>query len=128
MPGFHPPDGWRDTLISNGCAHVVQSTMGSGDNVLVLLKRRTLFPYSKGNSSLQAVAVGQQLRKLCREAWQKQTGSFDSLYKLSSWAWRRRRFARKFDRILVDYAGPENLNAILKQMDIRLESWLAAGS
>jgi hypothetical protein len=128
MPGFHPPDGWRDALIKSCCPHVVRSTMGSGDNVLVLLKRTTLFPYSKGNSSPQAVAAGQQLRKLCREAWQKQTGSSDTLYELSSLTWRRRRFARKFDQILLDHAGSENFNAILKQMDTRLESWLAAGA
>lgn len=127
-PGFHPPDGWRDTLINSRCAHVVRSTIGSGDNVLLSRKRIMLFPYSKGNSSPRAVAAGQQLRKLCREAWQKQSGSSDTLYELSSWTWRRRRFTRKFDQILLDHAGSENLNAILKQMDARLESWLAAGS
>ena len=79
-PGFHPPEGWKDGLINTHCAHVVRSTMGSGDNVLVLLKRTSLFPYSKGNSLPLAVAAGQQLRKLCREAWQKQTGSADTLY------------------------------------------------
>jgi hypothetical protein len=127
-PGFHPPEGWRDDLINTHCAHVVRSTMGSGDNVLVLLKRTALFPYSKGNSRPHAVAAGQQLRMLCREAWQKQTGSADTLYKLSSLTWRRRRFAKRFDRILVDHAGSQNLDAILKQMDTRLESWLVAGS
>jgi hypothetical protein len=125
-PGFHPPDGWQDALINSGCAHVVRSAMGTGDNVLVWLKRITLFPYSKGNSSPQAVAAGQQLRKLCGEAWQKQAGNSDTLYELSSWTWRRRRFVRKFDQILVGHASPENLNAILKQMDTRLESWLGA--
>jgi hypothetical protein len=128
MPGFHPPKGWRDALIKTRCAHVVRSATGSGDNVLVLLKRNALFPYSKGNSLPHAVAAGQQLRKLCRETWLKQTGSADTLYELSSLTWRRRRFARKFDRILLDHAGSENLNAILKQMDTRLESWLVAGS
>jgi hypothetical protein len=127
MPGFHPPEGWGDALINTRCAHVVRSTMGSGDNVLLLLKRTALFPYSKGNSRPHAVAAGQQLRRLCRGAWQKQTGSADTLYELSSLAWRRRRFARKFDRILLDHAGSENLNAILKRMDTRLESWLVAG-
>jgi hypothetical protein len=125
-PGFHPPVEWEDALINTRCAHVVRSTMGSGDNVLVLLKRTALFPYSKGNSHPHAVAAGQQLRKLCREAWQKQTGSVDTLYELPSLTWRRRRFARKFDRILLDHAGSENLNAILRQMDTRLESWLVA--
>jgi hypothetical protein len=128
MPGFHPPGGWEDALINTRCAHVVRSTMGSGDNVLVLLKRTALFPYSKGNSRFDAVTAGQELRRLCREAWQKQTGSADTLYELSSLTWRRRRFARKFDRILLDHAGSENLNAILKRMDTRLESWLVAGS
>jgi hypothetical protein len=127
-PGFHPPEGWRDDLINTRCAHVVRSSMGSGDNVLVLLKRTSLFPYSKGNSLPHAVAAGQQLRNLCREAWQKQTGSAETLYELSSLTWLRRRFARKFDRTLLDQVGAENLNAILKQMDTRLESWLVAGS
>lgn len=128
MPGFHPPKGWRDALINTRCAHVIRSTMGSGDNVFLLLKRIKLFPYSKGNSSPQAAAAGQQLRKLCREAWQKQAGSPETLYDLPSLNSRRRRFVKKFDRILLEHAGSENLSAILKQMDTRLESWLAAGS
>lgn len=127
MAGFHPPDGWQDALIRTRCAHVIRSTMGTGDNVLVSLKRNALFPYSKGNSSAQAVAAGQQLRQLCREAWVKLTGNADSIYELSSWRWRRRRFVRKFDRVLVDHAGSQHLDAILKEMDTRLESWLAAG-
>ena len=127
-PGFHPPEGWRDNLAKSRCAHVVRSTIGSGDNVVVMLKRTALFPYSKESSRPHAVAASQQLRKLCREAWQKQTGNSDTLYELSSLNWRRKNFATKFDRILLDHAGSENLNAIFKQMDTRLESWLAARS
>jgi hypothetical protein len=128
MRGFNPPKGWRDALLNTRCAHLVGFAMGSGDNVFVLLKRNALFRYSKGNSGSQAVSAGQQIRKLCREAWQKQTGSADTLYELSSLTWRRRRFVSKFDRILLDLAGSENLDAILKRMDTRLESWLVAGS
>ncbi|HKT47167.1 MAG TPA: hypothetical protein VJP87_06540 [Candidatus Acidoferrales bacterium] len=128
MSGFHPPSGWQDALINSHCAHVVQSTLGSGHNVLMLLKRTTLFPYSKGNSSPQSVAAGQQLRRLCREAWQQQSGSSETLYKASFWARRRRRFVREFDRMLLDRVGSEALSTILKQMDTRLESWLAADS
>ena len=125
--GFHPPDGWRDALIDSHCAHVVRFAKGSGDNVVLALKRTKLFPYSKGSSSVKAMGAGRQLRKLCREAWQKQTGDCDTLHELSFWKWRRKRFVRKFDQGLVDHAGSENLSAILKQMDTRLESWLAAG-
>lgn len=128
MPGFHPPKGWQDALLDTHCADVVRSTIGTGDNIFVLLKRRDLFPYSTGNSSLQAVAAGQQLRKLCLEAWQKQTGSADTYHELSALKWRRRRFVKKFDRILLDYTSSENLNAILNQIGTRLESWLAADS
>lgn len=94
----------------------------------MLLKRTTLFPYSKGNSSSQSVAAGQQLRRLCREAWQQQSGSSETLYKASYWARRRRRFVKEFDRMLLDRVGSEGLSTILKQMDTRLESWLAADS
>jgi hypothetical protein len=128
MPGFHPPEGRRDALINARCAEVVQSTMGSGDNVMVLLKRRTLFPHSKGNSHPRAVAAGRELRMLCREARQKQAGSAETLCELSSWRWRRRRFVGKFDQMPIGHAGSENLKVILKQMDTRLESWLAADS
>ena len=72
MRGFHPLEGWTDALVSTRCAHVVGSTVGSGDNLFVLLKRTALFPYSKGDSRPDTVAAGQQLRKLCRETWQKQ--------------------------------------------------------
>src|SRR5262249_5593531 len=73
-PGFHPPDGWREALIKSQCAHVVRFGRGSGDNVALSLKRTRLFPHSKGSSSVNAVSAGRQLRKFCREAWQKQTG------------------------------------------------------
>lgn len=86
-----------------------------------------LFPYSKGDLNPEAVAAGQQLRKLCRESWQKQTGSAGTLHELSFSAWRRRRFTRKFDRVLLDHAGSGNLNTILKQMGTRLESLARRG-
>jgi hypothetical protein len=126
-PGFHPPDGWQDAFLKSHCAHVVRS-QGSGDNVVLSLKRRKLFSHSRGNSSAEAVGAGQQLRKVCREVWQKQAGERDTLAESSPWEWRRRRLVRKFDRALVDHAGSENLDAILKRMDTRLESWLAADS
>jgi hypothetical protein len=128
VSGFHPPSGWRDALTNRHCAHVIQSKIGSGDNVFLSLKRTALFPYSKGNSSAEAVSAGGQLRILCGEAWQMQTGTSSTLYELSSWNWQRRRFTRKFDQILIDHVGSENLDAILTRMDTRLESWLAAGS
>jgi hypothetical protein len=68
------------------------------------------------------------LRKVCREAWQKQAGELDTLVESSAWEWRRRRLVRKFDRALINHAGSDNVDAILKRMDTRLESWLAADS
>lgn len=126
-PDFHFSDGWQDALLKSRCAHVGRSK-GSGDNVVLSLKRRKLFPQSRGNSSPEAVSAGQQLRKVCRQAWQKQAGELDAFVESSQWEWRRRRLVRKFDRALINHAGSENLDAILKRMDTRLESWLAADS
>lgn len=126
-PGFHPPDGWQDALLESNRAHVVR-WKGNVHNVVLSLKRRKLFPHSRGNSSAEAVSAGQQLRKICREAWQKQAGELDTLAESSAWEWRRRRLVRKFDRALINHAGSDNLDAILKRMDTRLESWLAADS
>jgi hypothetical protein len=78
--------------------------------------------HSRGNAGNDSVAAGKLLRNACREVWQKQTGDADALSELSSWNWKRKRFVRKFESNI----GAQNLNAILKKMDTRLESWLAA--
>jgi hypothetical protein len=76
--------------------------------------------------SSDAVAAGKLVRNVRREVWQKQMRDADALCELSNWNWKRKRLVRKFDQMLVDHCGAENLNTILKQMDTRLESWLAA--
>jgi len=130
LTGFHPPLAWLDSIVESKCAHAVSRKAGrlsgGGDLLFLMLKRRELFPYSKGNSSNEAVAAGQSLRKLCREAWLKQSNNTDSSYELSPYQWRRKQFVRKFDRMLIEYAGSDNLSAILKKMGTRLESWLPA--
>ncbi len=124
--GFKPPKTWLETIIKSKCADVVQSRLGDGDHLFLMLKRTKLFPYSKGDTNASAVAAGQRLRKYCREAWQEQCEKNDSFHELSSWQWRRRRFVRKFDRMLAEHAGSENLETILKEMGTRIESWLPA--
>ena len=117
-------------MIQSKCAHLVSGTngpiVGGGDHVFLMLKRYKLFPYSKGNASSEAAAAGQHLRRLCRDVWQKQSGDADTHYELSSWGWRRKRFVRKFDKMLLEHAGRENLDSLLKEMGTRLDSWLPA--
>src|SRR5215472_2636042 len=114
ITGFRPPKQWMDQVVESNCAHVISrkggSSLGGGDHLFLRLKRYKLFPYSKGNAETEAVTAGQRLRKWCCEAWQEQSGSAESLYKLSSWQWRRRRFVRRFDGTLIQHVGSESLN------------------
>ena len=128
ITGFRPPKPWLDSVVESKCAHVIGrkegSYLGRGDHLFLLLKRHKLFPYSSGNASNEAVTAGQRLRRWCREVWREQSGKAESLHELSSWLWRRKRFVRRFDRVLTQHVGSENLNATLTEMDTRLESWL----
>jgi hypothetical protein len=128
--GFHPPQSFRNSMIQSKCAHIVNGAKGpitgGGDPIFLMLKRFKLFPYSKGNSSSEVVAAGQRLRRLCREVWQKLSGDPETLYELSSWEWKRKRFVRTFDKVLLEHAGSGNLDALLKEMGTRLDSWLPA--
>jgi len=130
ITGFRPPKPWLDSVVESKCAHVISrkggSYLGRGNHLFLMLKRYKLFPYSRGNASSEAVTAGQRLRRWCRKAWEEQSGKAESLHELSSWLWRRRRFVRRFDRVLTQHAGSENLNATLKEMDTRIESWLSA--
>lgn len=130
ITGFRPSRLWLKFLVESKCAHVICSKGGSysggGDHLFLMLKRHKLFPYSKGDAGSEAVTAGQSLRKWCREAWQEQSGNAESLYELSSWEWRRKRFVRKFDGMLTRRMGSESLSATLKEMGTRLESWLPA--
>lgn len=129
ITGFHPPQSWVDSMVESKAAHVIwgkHSRLGGGDHLFLMLKRIRLFPYSKGNSSSDAVAAGQRLRRLCGEVWQKLSGGPEALYELSSWNWKRKRFVRRFDKALLEHAGSENLDALLKEMGTRLDSWLPA--
>ena len=119
-----------DSVVENNCAHVISRksgpTLGGGDHLYLWLKRYKLFPYSKGDASPEAVTAGQRLRKWCREVWQEQSGNPENPYELSSWQWRRKRFVRRFDAMLTQHVGVENMNSTLKEMGTRLESWLPA--
>lgn len=130
ITGFQQPRQWLNSVIEGNCAHVIcrkgGSYSGGGDHLFLMLKRYKLFPYSKGDASSEAVTAGQRLRKWCREIWQEQSGIVESLHELSSWQWRRKRFVRSFDGMLTQRVGSETLNATLKQMGTRLESWLPA--
>lgn len=130
ITGFRPPKPWLNSVVENNCAHVISrklaSYLGGGDHLFLMLKRLSLFPYSKGDASSEAVMAGQCLRRWCREVWQEQSGDADSLHELSSWQWRRKRFVRRFDGMLTKQVGLENLNATLKEMRTHLESWLPA--
>jgi len=130
ITGFRPPKQWVDSVVESNCAHVIsrksRPTLGGGDHLFLWLKRYKLFPYSKGEASIEAVTAGQRLRKWCREVWQEQSGDAASLYELSSWQWRRKRFVRRFDAMLTQHVGAEKLNSTLKEMGTRLESWLPA--
>ena len=48
------------------------------------------------------------------------------LYQLSSWRWSQRRFVRKFDKLLLDSLGREELAKALKPMGTDLDHWLKA--
>jgi hypothetical protein len=129
ITGFHPPQRWVESMVESKVAHIISrkhSHLGSGDHLFLMLKRFKLFPYSKGNSSSDAVAAGQRIRRLCREVGQKLSGDPETLYALSSWEWKRKRFVRMFDKALLEHAGSENLDALLKEMGTRLDSWLPA--
>ena len=130
ITGFHPPQMWQNSVVESDCAHVISgkggSYLGCGDHLFLMLKRYRLFPHSKGDASSEAVIAGQRLRKWCREIWLEQSGNAESLYELSSWQWRRERFVRKFDKMLIQRVGSETFNATLKEMGTRLESWLPA--
>lgn len=130
VTGFRPPKPWRNSIVESKCAHVISgkggSYLGGGDHLFLMLKRCKLFPYSKGDASSEAVIAGQRLRQWCREVWQEQSGNSESLHELSSWQWRRKRFVREFDKMLIQRVGSETFSATLKQMGTRLESWLPA--
>lgn len=130
ITGFRPPKPWRNSVVWSKCAHMIHGKsgryLGGGDHLFLMLKRHKLFPHSKGDASDEAVTAGQLLRKWCREVWQEQSGNSESLYELSSWQWRRKRFVRKFDEMLIQRVGSESLDATLKEMGTRLESWLPA--
>lgn len=130
ITGFRPPKAWRNSVVESKCAHVIHGKSGrysgGGDHLFLMLKRHKLFPYSKGDPGCEAVAAGRRLREWCHEIWQEQTGNAESLYELSSWEWRRKRFVMEFDGMLTQRVGPESLNGTLKEMGTRLESWLPA--
>lgn len=130
ITGFRPPKPWLNSVVESKCAHVIQGEsgryLGGGDHLFLVLKRYKLFPFSKGDANSEAVTAGQRLRKWCREVWQEQSGNAESLHELSSWQWRRKRFVRGFDRMLTQRVSPESLNATLREMGTRLESWLPA--
>jgi len=129
ITGFHPPQRWVDSIAESKAAHIISkrhSYFGGGDHLFLMLKRFKLFPYSKGSSSSEAVAAGQRLRKLCGGVWQKLSDDPETLYELSSWEWKRKRFVRTFDKALLEHAGSEYLDALLKEMGTRLDSWLSA--
>lgn len=130
ITGFRPRKQWVDSLAESNCAHVISRkggpTLGGGDHLFLWMKRYKLFPYSKGDASNDAVMAGLRLRKWCRDVWQETSGDAESLYELSSWQWRRKRFVRRFDGMLAQHAGSESLNATLMEMGTRLESWLPA--
>ena len=132
ITGFRPPERWMESLIASKCAHILNDTRGpyrgSGDHLFLMLKRHALFPYSKGNSNMEAVAAGERLRKWCGEVWQEQSGDAESLHKLSSWQWRQKRFVKRFDQVLIKHVGSESLDATLKEMGTRIESWLPAAA
>lgn len=130
ITGFRPPKPWLDSVVESKCAHMIHVKsgryLGGGDHLFLMLKRYKLFPYSKGDESSEAVTAAQRLMGWCREVWQEQSGNAESLCELSSWQWRRKRFVREFDGMLTQRVGSESLNATLKEMGTRLESWLPA--
>lgn len=128
--GFKPPGGWAESLISTEAAHVVwmsgKGYMGRPDYLYLWLKRRKLFPHSKGYSSSTAIEAGQRLRQLCQGVRSERNGWQSGPYKLSSWRWRQKRFVRDFDKMLVGRIGSDELAEILKAMGISPEGWLQA--
>lgn len=129
VTGFQPPRSWLGSIVHSDCAHVVHrkgSYSGTGDQLFLIMKRRSLFPYSKGNAGVDAVAAGRQLRDLCGEVWRRQAADPHRPCDLSYWNWRRRRFVREFDAKLLEHTGRNKLDEILRRMGTRLESWLAA--
>jgi len=130
LTGFHPPRSFRTAMLESHAAHIISGrnsrTTGRGDYLFLLLKRWRLFPYSKGSGESDSVLVGNSLRRVCHETWQKLADNPEPLCELSNWNWRRKRFVRKFDRALLEEYGADDLDILLKRMGTRLESWLAA--
>ena len=126
MSGFRPPPTWFNTIVKSDCGHILhknsQSLVGRGDFLFLMLKRWELFPYSKAKATSEAVAAGQRLRQWCAEVWKSQGDSKDFL-ELSNWQWRRKRFVRNFDQMLLAHTGLENLNKTLREMGTHPEVW-----
>jgi hypothetical protein len=129
--GFNLPGGWPTRLIGSEAAHVLWITgkgyLGASDHLYLWLKREKLFPNSKGDPSEEAVAAGQRLRQLCRNAWLQHGGQkTDPHNKLSSWRWSQKRFVKNFNNVLLSYAKSQELREILEIMGTDLDHWLGA--
>jgi len=136
--GFRPPQKWRERLLAGEACDVLcvggsswlsrsnRGYLGDAHHVYLLLKREKLFPWSKGDSSDSAVAAGQRLRRMCEEAWSIEPSEKAGPFELSSLQWSQKRFVRKFDKLLIECAGVQELCSVLKTMGTDLDRWLRA--
>ena len=121
--GFKPPPDWTNSLIKSGAAHIISANrayIGSADHLYLFLKRNRIFPYSKGDSSAEAVLAGQSLQQFCREI---ASGQAVTTQRLSFWRWKQKRFLRRFDRALLTHVGTDKLSTILKAMGTSPDEW-----
>lgn len=128
--GFKPPSGWDEMLFTNGGAHVLwvvgTGYIGRADHIYLLLKRKQLFQWSKGDCSSSAVRAGGELRRLCEAAWEKGSHAKTNPFRLSTWRWRQRRFVREFDRRLLARVERDQIAGILSAMGTNIDNWLRA--
>ena len=127
--GFRPSSDWQESVLGRNAAHVLADGnhyVGSASHLYLLLKRRVLFPYSKGDSSDQAMAAGRHLHQLCQGVWLKRGPGRSGPFKLAYGRGREKDFVRRFDEILISEIGSEEFARILQAMGTSFEPWLDA--
>lgn len=114
-----------------GIAHVLWAQgagyWGDAHNIYLFLKKQALFPYSRGETSEKALDAGRNLRRLCREVWERVNHTPAILHRLLPSQREQKTFIAKFDKALMDAVAPERLAEILGAMGADLPKWLKPG-
>jgi hypothetical protein len=124
------PKEWAARLLSSQAVHVLctvthllrrQSIYGTGDNRYLFWKRGKLPGRPMGDEAMQA---GFALRELCRVVWKQRRRELARLEAPKWWFWFRTRLLRAFDEALIEEAGREELEELLKAMSTTVDRWL----